>query len=83
MLQLSQALLYEEYHLSPLAEMLIERSLLNPYVVGQSFFWTLKSNLHMKTSFERYSILLEQFLLLCGKYKEEIYTQYQVNDMLA
>jgi len=69
MLQLSQALLYEEYHLSPLAEMLIERSLLNPFVVGQSFFWTLKSNLHMKPSFERYSLLLQQFLMLNGKFK--------------
>jgi hypothetical protein len=30
MLQLSQALLYEEQHLNPLAEMLIERALSNP-----------------------------------------------------
>ena len=34
MLQFSQALLYEENHFSPLSEMLIMRSLRNPYVVG-------------------------------------------------
>ena len=34
MLQFAQALLYEEQHQSPLSEMLIERSLANPYVVG-------------------------------------------------
>lgn len=64
MIQFAQAILYEEQHLSPLAETLIERSLKNPFVVGHSFFWALKSNLHMKPSYERYSILLEQFLLL-------------------
>ena len=64
MIQFAQAILYEEQHLSPLAETLIERAVKNPFIVGHSFFWALKSNLHMKPSYERYSILLEQFLLL-------------------
>lgn len=75
MLQFAQALLYEEQHSSPLAEMLIERSLKNPYVVGHAFYWSLKSNLYLKVSYERYYVLLEQFLLLCGKFKEEIWIQ--------
>jgi len=82
MLQFSQALLYEEQHYSPLAEMLIERSLRNPYVVGQAFYWSLKSNLYLKTSYERYYVLLEQFLMLSGKFKEEIWIQNKVNQSL-
>ena len=59
--------------------MLIERSLKNPYVVGQAFFWTLKSNLYMKPIYERYYLLLEQFLMLCGKFKHELMVQILVN----
>ena len=70
MLQFSQALLYEEHHLSPLAEMLIERALKNPYVVGHSLYWTLKSNLYLKVSYERYFVILEQFLMLGGRFIE-------------
>eukprot|EP00826_Nyctotherus_ovalis_P064022 TRINITY_DN9387_c0_g1_i2.p1 TRINITY_DN9387_c0_g1~~TRINITY_DN9387_c0_g1_i2.p1 ORF type:complete len:464 (-),score=140.79 TRINITY_DN9387_c0_g1_i2:1947-3218(-) len=63
--------------------MLLERALKNPYIVGHAFFWGLKSNLHLRTSYERYSILLEQFLMLCGKYKEELLIQLQVNEQLT
>lgn len=52
-------MLYEEYHQSPLSDMLIYRSLRNPYVVGQAFYWTLKSNLYLRFSYERYYVLLE------------------------
>jgi len=79
MLQFTQALMYEEYHYSPLSEMLIERSLKNPYVVGTAFYWGLKSNLYAKVSYERFYVLLEQFLMLCGRYLEEIWIQAQVN----
>jgi len=75
MLQFTQALMYEEYHCSPLSEMLIERSLKNPYVVGAAFYWGLKSNLYAKVSYERYYVLLEQFLMLCGRYLEEVWIQ--------
>lgn len=62
--------------------MLIERSLRNPYVVGHAFYWSLKSNLYLKPSYERYYVLLEQFLMLCGKFKEEIWIQQKVNEAL-
>ena len=75
MLQFAQALLYEEQHYSPLSEMLITRSLQNPYVVGQAFFWSLKGNLYLKASYERYYLLLEQFLMLCGKLRNELQIQ--------
>ena len=79
MLQFSQALLYEENHFSPLSEMLIMRSLRNPYVVGQAFFWGLKGNLYLKTSYERYYVLLEQFLMTCGRFLNELLIQNLVN----
>ena len=58
--------------MSPLAEMLVERSLRNPYIVGLTFYWALKSNLYLKTSYERYYLLLETFLMLCGKFRYEL-----------
>ena len=79
MLQFSQALLYEEQHYSPLSEMLIQRSLKNPYVVGQAFYWALKSNLYLKPSYERYYVLLEQFLMLSGRFLNELWIQTGVN----
>ena len=75
--------MYEDYHYSALGEMLLERSLSNPYVVGHAFFWSLRANLHMRTSFERYSLLLEQFLMLCGKFKTELKIQFEVNNNLV
>ena len=43
--QLVQALKYELFHNSPLAEFLLEKALSNTRVVGHAFFWALKSNL--------------------------------------
>ncbi|MFM7855296.1 MAG: hypothetical protein ACKO96_26060 [Flammeovirgaceae bacterium] len=43
--QLVQALKYELFHSSPLAEFLLEKSLNNTRVVGHAFFWQLKANL--------------------------------------
>ena len=79
MLQFSQALLYEENHFSPLSEMLIMRSLRNPYVVGQTFFWGLKANLYLKPSYERYQVLLEQLLMCSGGYIKELIVQSLIN----
>ncbi len=43
--QLVQALKYELFHHSPLAEFLLERALKNLRVVGHAFYWALKANL--------------------------------------
>lgn len=59
MLQFSEALKYEESHSSPLADMLLERSLKNPQIVGLKFYWSLKGNLFQKPSYERFYLLLE------------------------
>ena len=43
--QLVQALKYELFHSSPLAEFLLEKSLNNTRVVGHALFWQLRANL--------------------------------------
>ena len=43
--QLVQALKYELFHNSPLAEFLLEKALSNTRVVGHAFFWALKASL--------------------------------------
>lgn len=79
MIQLSQALIFETQHFSPLAEFLLERSLKNPYIVGHAFFWSLRSQLQVKASVERFGVVLEQFLLLCGSFRSEL--EQEVNSI--
>jgi hypothetical protein len=43
--QLVQALKYELFHRSPLAEFLLEKALTNTRVVGHAFYWALKATL--------------------------------------
>jgi len=59
--QLTQALVHEEYHESSLCDLLLKRSLECPYSIGHAFFWYLKSNLHVVITYERYSLIIEQF----------------------
>jgi phosphatidylinositol-4,5-bisphosphate 3-kinase len=83
MLQFTQALSYEENHFSPLAEMLISRSLKNPFVVGHAFYWNLKSLMYMKPSYERFFVLLECFLMLSGTFFKEFVLHDKVNAILV
>jgi len=39
--------MFEKNVLNPLGEMLLERSLQNPWVVGHELFWLLRSQLHV------------------------------------
>lgn len=82
MLQLTQAIMFESRHLNPLSEMLLERALKNPLQIGQELFWQLKSQFHVKISFERNYLLLEQFMMLCGKFRDEIFEQVEYNQRL-
>ena len=77
--QLVQALKYEIHHKSPLSEFLLERSLQNTRVVGHAFFWSLRAGLYEFRSYERFYLILERFLLCCGKFKNELYRQNTVN----
>lgn len=80
--QLIQALKYELFHQSPLAEFLLEKSLHNTRVVGHAFFWQLKANLEQSASRERFYLLLERFLMCCGQFKNELFKQNLVDKAL-
>jgi len=83
LLELVQALLYENQHWSPLGEFLLERSLANPQMIGHELFWLLRSQLHVKQSFERFGLLLEQFLMLCGSFAKELEDEMMANLLIT
>lgn len=60
--------------------MLLERSIMNPWVVGHELFWQLRSQLHIQPTYERYSLLLEQLMMLFGNYRYELLGEVLVND---
>ena len=80
-----QALKYELFHHSPLAEFLLEKALSNTRVVGHAFFWALKANLHKHQPFsrERFFLILERFLMCCGQFKNDFFKQNLVNKQLV
>ena len=81
--QLTQALVYEDYHSSSLWDLLLKRSLECPYSIGHAFFWYLKSNLHVVLTYERYSLIIEQFWMMWGRYLQHLKTEMKVNTLLA
>lgn len=70
MLELIQVLMFECHHCSPLSEFLLERALDSPFMVGTALFWNLRSQLHLKPSYERFSLILENLLFLSGPFRE-------------
>ena len=80
--QLIQSIKYEPFHASPLSEFLLERAIKNTGVVGHALFWSLTASLHSKSSFERLYLILERFLMCCGRFKFQLYIQTQVNRTL-
>jgi hypothetical protein len=52
-------------------------------VVGHAFFWSLRAGLHEIRSYERFYLILERFLMCCGKYKEELFRQDTINAALV
>jgi len=78
MQQFVQALQFETHHLSYLSELLLERALKNPFEVGHELFWALRAQLHFKPAAERFALLLEQFLMLCGRYRQELAAEVQM-----
>ncbi|KRX10773.1 Protein kinase-like domain [Pseudocohnilembus persalinus] len=60
-LEFIQALIFENNHYSPLCELLLERALLSPCIVGREFFWGLRSQLHIKPTFEENQQIMLMF----------------------
>ena len=68
MLMLCQCLLYETFLINPLSDFLIERSLLNPKLIGNSFIWFNRVNMKNPLFEEKLSAYILQLLMISGKY---------------
>ncbi|KYQ96905.1 phosphatidylinositol-4 [Tieghemostelium lacteum] len=82
LLQLVQVLKYEPYHDSKLARFLLKKAILNRNI-GHSFFWYLKSDLHVASVSERFGILLEAYLHACGTHRHDLLKQQKVIENLT
>lgn len=76
--QLIQALSFECNHFSALSEMLLERALKSPHQVAHTLYWSLRSQLHLKSTAERFGLFLEQLIMLCGPYRKVLYRELEV-----
>ena len=80
MLILCQCLLYENFIVNPLADFLIERSLKNPKLIGNSFICYNRVNMKNPFLEEKLSAYILQFLMLCGnKYLNECFSALENN----
>jgi len=82
-LQLTQVLKYEPEHDSPLARMLLRRSIKNPLRLGQLFFWMLRSEMHVHSINDRYGLLIKLYLQRCGPHKTSLSRQLFINESLT
>lgn len=72
MLQLTQVLKYEAFHDSALSRFLVRRALMNTKLLGNSFFWLLKAEMHIKDVQARYAVMLQQYLINCGSHRAHL-----------
>lgn len=80
--QLVQALKFEAHHTSALGDMLLERSLESPRIVGHAYFWALNASMYDHYTFERLYLHYERFLFMCPGYRNELYFQTKINDAI-
>lgn len=73
--QITQGLFFECQHHTPLSELILERALKSPYTVGHDLYWNLRSQMHIKAVVERAGAILEQYIMLCGSYREILYKE--------
>ncbi|MES1920628.1 hypothetical protein MHBO_002280, partial [Bonamia ostreae] len=66
LIQLVQALKFEQYHNSTLSQFLIRKAIKNPLQIGQAFFWNLKTELSDLLYSQRYYLILEEYLYKTG-----------------
>ncbi|XP_060599403.1 phosphatidylinositol 4,5-bisphosphate 3-kinase catalytic subunit beta isoform-like, partial [Ruditapes philippinarum] len=81
LLQLVQALKYENYLYCPLSEFLLERALRNQHI-GQQLFWLLKSELHNPIVTVRFGLLLETYLKASPDHLNVLYKQFDALNKL-
>ena len=79
MLQLSQLIKLEENLTeSPLAALLMYRSLRNPFLIGQALYWGLRSELYEASVCTHMSYFLRQYLDNCGAHRAELRNQEEL-----
>ena len=83
MLQLVQALKYELYDDSPLAQFLVRRGLQEPKILGHQFFWQLISEAHVSYIRQRFSSILVNFVYGMSSYRDELFTGYEFTQKLV
>ena len=80
MLMLCQSLIYETFLINPLSDFLIERSLLNPKLIGNSFLWNSRINKKNPIFAERLSAYLLQLLMISGnKFINDCFESVKMN----
>jgi len=67
MLQLCQCLLYETFLVNPLSDFLIERSLINPKLIGNAFFWNSRVSMKNPLFSDRLTIYLLTIFMYAGE----------------
>ena len=83
MLMLCQCLLYETFLVNPLSDFLIERSLMNPQLIGNDFIWYNRVNMKNPLFEEKLNAYSLQFLMLVGdKFVNDIFNQMKMNCFL-
>jgi phosphatidylinositol-4,5-bisphosphate 3-kinase len=70
-------------HDSALATLLIQRAFRCRHRIGHSFFWLLKSEMHIPSIAERYGLMLESYLRGAGSHRKELRDQVKAMDMLV
>lgn len=83
LLQLVQALKYELYDDSPIAEFLLRRGLDEPKFLGHQIFWQLMSEAHISHIRHRFSALVVNFMYGVGSYTEEFIKGYKFTQSLV
>jgi hypothetical protein len=82
LLQLVQALKAELHLDSPLARFLLKRALSDKFGLGHQLFWFMKVELRDDSS-DRYHLLLEAYLRLCGPFREDFLKQSAMNNQMS
>lgn len=81
LLQLVQALKYENYLWCPLALFLVERAQRNQHI-GHQLFWLLKSELHDMSVSMRFGLLLEAYLRANPDHLSILYKEFEALNKL-
>jgi len=83
MLQLCQCLIYETNLVSPLSDFLLEKSITNPKLIGNSFVWNSIVNIKNRLFQEKLSVYLTQLFMICGNnFFDSVMSSYEKTKMM-